>query len=56
MKCKDYCKHFKTTGLYGKGGGFGEITESHWMGRCKKYNIQTSTEDDCLDTLPYNEK
>ena len=57
MKCSRGCKYFKMHSIIGKGGGFyGEITESGYGGRCNKYDIQITTFEDCLDTLPYNKK
>lgn len=51
MECKSYCKYFKTSSI-----GAGSISGVVYSGRCTKYGIQTNTNEECLDTLPYHEK
>ena len=50
MKCSDICKYFNLNSIYSGNGhaGIGGI--------CRKYGIQTDTDSDCLDSLPYREK
>ena len=56
MKCSSCCKYFRTTGFSGKYNPFGDIDHSIIHGNCGKYLISTTTDDDCFDNLPYDEK
>ena len=54
MMCKEYCKHFINRAIgYNPGYIEGKVVI---YGRCNKYSISTNTNNECLDTLDYNEK
>jgi len=55
MRCESYCKYFKEKSV-GASVLFSEKTKVVWYGYCNKYYINTSTNNDCLDSLPYHEK
>lgn len=54
MKCSSGCKYFVTRAF--SGSGYPTINHSTIHGNCNKYAISTSTDEECLDTLPYTEK